>query len=162
MNHRCNTYHLCSYERSSNINRTFFLKCTATREKQNHFTGSYAGDTYNRYNASCRVNLLFVWSRWVNKWFFRLLDSALETCWVWWQSEHSSVKKCSQGPRYMTAVSYLKKDEYRLKPCEDYTFCRRKLLPGFLRTLKASCSSIFWQNNEPSTQFIIQSFLKTE
>jgi hypothetical protein len=53
-------YRLFSYESSSNINRTIFLKHRYSRVKRNQFTGSWGGDAYNRHNISLRVYLLFV------------------------------------------------------------------------------------------------------
>jgi hypothetical protein len=38
---------------SSNTNRAFLLKLRHSRIEQDQFTGSYGGDTYNRYNYCC-------------------------------------------------------------------------------------------------------------
>jgi hypothetical protein len=48
------------YEISSNINRTSFLKRRDFHAKQNYFTGSLEGNTYNRYKVPLRAYLLFV------------------------------------------------------------------------------------------------------
>jgi len=42
-----------------NINQSLFLKRRDSHVKQNHFTDSYRGDNYNRYNLSLRVCFLF-------------------------------------------------------------------------------------------------------
>jgi hypothetical protein len=70
--------------------------------------------------------------------------------------------KRSQGPKCMTGVSYFKKAEQRLEIGEDYTFCRESYGQRFWDCLKESYSLIFWQNDKPSTQLIIRTFLKIE
>jgi hypothetical protein len=63
----------------------------------------------------------------------------------WWDSEHSSVMKRSQGHRCMSGVSHLKKAEQRLKTCKDYTFCRESYGQSCFGTLNESYSSILTQ-----------------
>jgi hypothetical protein len=55
---------------------SFLLSRRYSCVKQNSFAGSYGGDTYNRYNVSLRVFVLFVSSD-HDKWFLRLLRSAI-------------------------------------------------------------------------------------
>jgi len=57
----------------------------------------------------------------------------------------------------MTGVSYLKRAEQRLKTCEEPTFLRQSYGQRFL-----GYSRRLVQRYEPSTQLIIQSFLKSE
>jgi histone-lysine N-methyltransferase SETMAR len=61
----------------------------------------------------------------------------------------------------MTWVSHLKKAEQRLKTCEDYSFCRERHGHVFWDSQGVLVID-FLVDNEPSTQLIIPSFLKTE
>jgi len=106
--------------------------------------------TYKRYNVSLRVTSLLSTAITIRRcaacYCYISNQRKRETCWYSKETQgYGSVMKRSQVFRYMMGVGHLKKAEQRLKTWDG------KVMARVLWTVRASYSSIFWQNNESST-----------